>query len=116
MLFVKTDATGDMLREVLIQDNAIGTGISATPDGGYILCGYSDPFGGEGSDIILAKTDADGRLEWKHSIGGTRMDRAQSVTAVREGGYILTGTTRSYGSGNQDLVIIKTDLNGVFEE
>jgi hypothetical protein len=105
-----------MLREVLMQENAIGTGIATTPDGGYILCGYTDPFGSEGSDIILSKIDADGNQEWKRIIGGNRLDRALSVTTVKEGGYILTGTTRSYGSGNQDLLVIKTDMNGAFEE
>ncbi|MFA6235268.1 MAG: hypothetical protein WC824_13920, partial [Bacteroidota bacterium] len=70
MLFVKTDASGDMQREVLLQENAIGTGIATTPDGGYILCGYTDPFGSEGSDIILSKIDADGNQEWKRIIGG----------------------------------------------
>ncbi|MBE0643043.1 MAG: hypothetical protein IH600_03090 [Bacteroidetes bacterium] len=116
LLFVKTDASGDMLREVIVHNNAIGTGIANTPDGGFILTGYTDPYGSEGCDIILAKVDMDGNEEWKRVIGGTRMDRALSVATVREGGYILTGTTRSYGSGNQDLLIIKTDLNGVFEE
>lgn len=116
MLFVKTDASGDMLHELTIHSDAIGAGIATTADGGYILCGYTNPFGDDGSDIILAKLDADGNKDWQRIIGGSRMDRALSVAAVKGGGYILTGTTRSYGSGNQDLLIIKTDAGGNFEE
>jgi hypothetical protein len=116
MLFVRTDASGDMLREVVIEKNALGTGVAATPDGGFVLCGYTDPMGSDGSDIVFVKVDMDGNEQWKRVIGGNRMDRARSVCALRNGGYVLTGTTQSYGSGNQDLLIIKTDPSGTFEE
>lgn len=116
LLFVRTDASGDMLFETQPHSNAIGTGIAATPDGGYIICGYTDPLGYDGSDILLLKLNADGGTIWQREIGGNRMDRARSVCAVSDGSYILTGTTQSYGSGNQDLLILKTDANGTFEE
>ncbi|MBR9974255.1 MAG: hypothetical protein KFF77_01620 [Bacteroidetes bacterium] len=116
LLFLRTDVTGDMMVETQPQQNAIGTGIAATSEGGFIVCGYTDPLGFDGSDIILMKLDADGGLVWKREIGGTRMDRAHSVCAVADGSFVLTGTTQSYGSGDQDLLILKTDANGMFEE
>lgn len=116
MLFVRTDASGDMLRQVVLHENAIGTGIAHTSDGGFILCGYTEPLGFDASDIVFVKVDRDGNEEWKRIIGGSRMDRARSVTALSNGGYILTGSTQSYGSGNQDLLIIKTDASGAYEE
>jgi hypothetical protein len=116
LLFVRTDESGEMMLETQPRNNAVGTGIAATADGGFIVCGYSDPLGFDGSDIILMKLDTDGGVLWKRDIGGTRMDRAHAVCAVTDGSYILTGTTQSFGSGDQDLLILKTDGNGMYEE
>jgi hypothetical protein len=44
------------------------------------------------------------------------MDRAHSVATTIDGGFILTGTTQSYGSGTPDLLLIKTDPSGSYEE
>ena len=116
LLFVSTDASGDMLRETQLHPNSLGTGISATEDGGFIICGYTDPMGSAENDILLVKISADGGTVWQREIGGMHMDRARSVCPVRDGGYILTGATSSFGSGNPDLLILKTDANGEFEQ
>lgn len=116
MLFVLMDASGDLLQEYTLHRDAIGTGIAATPDGGFILCGYTDPFGSDGSDAILVKVAADGSEQWKRLIAGEQMDRAMAVITTFSGGYALTGTTRSFGSGREDMLLIKTDASGFYEE
>jgi hypothetical protein len=116
MLFVRTDASGDLQVERVLHLDALAQSIQLCPDGGYIVCGYSDPYGGAGSDIILVRLDASGSLIWKKTIGGMHMDRAHSVAATIDGGFILTGTTQSYGSGTPDLLLIKTDPSGSYEE
>jgi uncharacterized delta-60 repeat protein len=42
--------------------------------------------------------------------GGT--DYAFSVQQTSDSGYIIAGTTRSFGAGNEDIILIKTDANG----
>ncbi|MFZ8835399.1 MAG: hypothetical protein ACO2O5_14580, partial [Candidatus Caldipriscus sp.] len=39
-------------------------------------------------------------------------DKAYSVHHTSDGGYILTGYTRSFGAGFYDIFLIKTDANG----
>jgi hypothetical protein len=84
--------------------------VQQTSDGGYIVAGYTWSFG-EGVDILLIKTDANGNIQWAKTYGGTDGDEAYSIQQTSDGGYIVAGTTLSFGEG-VDILLIKTDANG----
>jgi len=44
--------------------------------------------------------------------GGTYEDIAYSVHQTSDGGYIVAGLTTSFGAGDYDIFLIKTDANG----
>jgi hypothetical protein len=67
---------------------------------------------GAGGDILLIKTDANGNVIWAKTYGGTDWDGAYSVQQTSDGGYIVAGTTWSFGAGSDDIFLIKTDANG----
>lgn len=75
----------------------------------YIIAGYTMELNGT---IYLMKADNYGNTVWIKSFGGIAGDFGFSVCKTNEGGFIIAGTTSSYGSGGNDIYIIKTDSSG----
>jgi len=57
-------------------------------------------------------TETAPEVEWDKTFGGSSYDYAHSVQQTIDGGYILAGYTLSFGAGNWDFWLIKTDSNG----
>ena len=86
--------------------------VQQTTDGGYIIAGNTRSFGSGFGDAYLIKTDVNGDLLWSKAIGGTSTDQAFSVQQTTDGGYIATGYSASFNTGDFDVYLIKTDANG----
>jgi len=114
VFLIKTDANGNIQWAKTFggtdddQDNSV----QQTSDGGYIMTGGTASFGAGNWDIWLIKTDANGNISWAKTYGGTNYDYAYSVQQTSDGGYILAGETRSFGAGNVDIILIKTNSSG----
>jgi len=87
-----------------------GTSVQQTPDGGYIIIGWTGSFGS--IDGYLIKTDGNGEEEWSQTFGGLPMDQFLSGQQTTDGGFIMCGSTESFGNGMKDVYLIKTDGNG----
>jgi len=90
----------------------IGYQVQPTGDGGFIVVGTTNSFGAGGYDVYLIKTDSLGYPLWTRTYGGSGDEVGRSVFPIKEGGYIITGYTTSWGSGNVDLYLIKIDTTG----
>jgi hypothetical protein len=76
------------------------------------VVGSTASFGAGSSDIFLIKTDANGNIQWAKTYGGPGDDSVYSVQQTSDGGYIVAGSTYSFGAGSWDIFLMKTDANG----
>ena len=111
---IKTNASGDTLwtRTYGGASDDYGQSVQQTSDGGYIIAGSTSSFGAGGSDVYLIKTNASGDTLWTRTYGGTNADFGRSVQQTSDSGYIIAGTTWSYGAGRTDVYLINTDAQG----
>ena len=86
--------------------------VEQTSDGGYIIVGRTNSYGAGGYDVYLIKTDTSGNQQWSQTFGGSDDDYGWSVKQTSDGGYIIAGDTESYGAGNRDVYLRKTDSSG----
>ena len=90
-----------------------GYAVQQTSDGGYVIVGSSTSYGAGGADLWVLKVDASGEFSWSKTYGGQGNDVGKDIVQTSDGGYIITGYTRSFSSGgDMDLWLIKTDANG----
>ena len=92
--------------------NDAGNSVQQTADGGYIVAGYTNSFGQGGDDVYLIKTNAAGDTAWTRTCGGAGNDEGYSVQQTSDGGYVVAGTTLSFGAGFRDVYLIKMNASG----
>ncbi|MBI5059966.1 hypothetical protein HZB60_09350 [candidate division KSB1 bacterium] len=112
---VKTNANGDSLWSRTYGGAAIDICymVIETGDLGFALVGRSTSYSGAGdSDFYLVKTDANGNPQWSRRYGGAGFDLGWCVLQTPDGGYALAGRTQSYGAGNEDFWLVKTNSTG----
>jgi hypothetical protein len=97
-------------------DEGWGEAVVQTSDGGYALAGsFWTMAGSMYRDFCLVKTDAQGRQVWNATYGGSGIDVPKDVVETNDGGYVLAGYTASFGSGDNDVWLVKFDSGGAFQ-
>ena len=111
---IKTDANGDTLWTKTYggSDFDVGESVIQTKNGGYAIVGYTYSYGFGHINVYLINTDPFGNLIWEKSYGGSMCNYGRAVKQSLDGGYIIAGLTNSYGAGDYDVYVIKTNTNG----
>lgn len=111
---VKTDADGNEEWSYVYggQEEDEAWGIAETLDHQLVIVGTSASFSAGDRDIYLAKIALDGSFQWFSTYGGPDDELAFSVVPISTGGLLIGGATRSFGAGDYDMFLAKTEDNG----
>jgi len=86
--------------------------VQQTFDGGFITLSKTSSFGSGHTDILIFKTDENGNEQWQQIYGGVETEYAGDIKQTTDGGFIIVGTTESYGTEYNKIWLIKTDEFG----
>jgi hypothetical protein len=117
ILLVKLDQSGnDVWMRVFkngecSKTNSVGT----TSDGGFIVAGSAYPNNSPAPSLwngFILKTNADGKEQWTRAFKGDKNDYTAFVQQTSDDGYIVAGTTGSYGINGVSAYLLKLDEFG----
>ncbi|MFH1004277.1 MAG: hypothetical protein V1781_02090 [Bacteroidota bacterium] len=115
--FMKIDQNGNFLFRKTYPNSPFSfSSIEQTPDSGFIFAGTCGQ-GGPQSKMTLIKMDINGNLKWVKTYGapanvqGNRYEGGSDAKQTLDGGYIIVGSTESFGT-MIDMYVVKTDSLG----
>ncbi|TYQ00015.1 hypothetical protein C7447_101623 [Tenacibaculum adriaticum] len=122
---IRISSTGDLIWEKNFGGSEIdeARAISTINDGNFIIVGDTRStdidvsLNNGGADLWLIKISPEGNLLWEKSFGGSSFDVARSISKTNDGGFIISGSSRSIDNGftNQgenDAWILKISSEG----
>jgi len=111
---MKCNSSGDTLwtRKFGGHEDEYGWCVKETSDRGYIITGFTKSYGAIMNDVLLLKTDVNGKKEWHKTFGGSGEDIAWSIAINKDDGYTIAAQTSTFGNGELDAYLIRTDAKG----
>jgi len=113
---VKINSVGDTLWTKAIGNSLYNATMNSLKlsNGNFMLLTFTDSTGLGLNDVGLIKIDSVGNILWnKFYEGGTGDNGAMSgIIELADGGFIMSGSTNSYGVGDYDAYAIRTDSLG----
>lgn len=90
----------------------IANSIIQTIDGGYIVTGWTMSFGAGKTDFWVLKLNSNGSIAWQKTYGGAEGEWTRTIIETKDGCYLVSGLTTSFGVSNGDIWIVKLNNDG----
>ncbi len=91
-----------------------GEGIVQLADSSYVITGSSSSWGGS-SQAFLLHVDSLGNYKWSNQYGGPESEEGKRVLFNPDLGFYIAGFSNSFGNGDFDAYLVKTDVTGTEE-
>jgi hypothetical protein len=114
IFLVRTDSLGNTLWTKTYGDTLadVAYSVRELPDGSFIVAANKDNSISGIYDVYLMKLNAAGDTVWTKTYGDSLTDFARSLEVTSDGGFIIVGQTYSFGAGEYDIYLIRTDSSG----
>lgn len=77
-----------------------------------IMTGFTDSYGAGNNDCYVVRINENGDTLFTCTYGGSAIDEANLIIETADKGFLLAAETYSFGAGQKDGMIIKTDSAG----
>ena len=114
IFIVKINKNGNMVSEAKMggEKEELVRGLTRTLDGSLVMVGSREIDRVGDSDFFVLKMDQNGKKIWARTYGGEYEDILNGVTPTLDGGIVAAGSTRSWGSKQTDLTVLKFSKEG----
>ncbi len=111
---IKINSVGEIIWEKTMggTENEGARDIIETSDGHFVVVGYTYSLGMPGRDIWLVKLDSDGNNVWDKVYGWAYSETGFSLSETADGGFFIIGDKYNHEIGNQDIWLLKVDVDG----
>jgi hypothetical protein len=114
LYLIRIDAGGDTVWTRTLGGPGIDRVFATEPtsDGGSVFAGITSNGAAGPLDATLVRIDSAGAVVWAHSYGGEGSDIGHGVVLAPGGGFLLVGYSDSFGAGDSDIYLVRTDGAG----
>jgi len=84
----------------------VGFSVAVDLEDNMAVAGWTDSFGVGGYDAFVVRYDSFGVQLWNRTWGGSQFDYGWGIVIDSLGNIIVTGSTYSFGAGNDDAFIL----------
>ena len=92
--------------------NTYGVSLAVDSSDNPVITGYTNALGQGGTDIIIAKYNSSGTIQWQKSFGGSNNEEAKGMAIDSSDNIYVGGFTQSEGAGAQDALVAKFNSSG----
>jgi len=90
----------------------VGVCIEELEDRSIIMCGKINSYGAGAYDIYVIKSNMQGDTLWTKTFGGVNDESANKILYTQDKGFIIIGSSSSFGFGLSDILLLKLDSLG----
>ena len=114
---IRYNAQGDVLwtkTHAAPGKKSLAASIIPVSQGAFMIAGYAEVSNGQpGSsfDLLAMKINEDGDSIWSRCYGNAGEERATSISATSDGGFVLAGFAKDNG-GSSDVMLVRINANG----
>jgi hypothetical protein len=115
---LQSDGTLGWSRSIGGDNHDYGLGLAVSADGSLTAAGWSASIVDPGQTVYalyVTSFDSSGTLVWQRGLDGPDLEQANAIISRADGGYVMAGTTWSYGAGGKDFFVLGMTAAGHFD-
>ncbi|MHA2109104.1 MAG: hypothetical protein ACW99R_15475 [Candidatus Hodarchaeales archaeon] len=93
-------------------DDEWATSLGYTNSGELVIAGTTNALGNGKTDGFMVVMDPINKPIWRQKYGGAGEDTIEKIYQTSDDGYLLGGSTDSFGAGGFDMWLVRTDSYG----